>query len=195
MITLSFVLALSASPAFDAAKSKATEIESLKKTVSALAGVCDVGDQLERADCKRTMKTKAAKIRKAGDVYLYLGRVEDGLRFEGERGGKVRVLWTPIVDAGDGLAITLDKPSRQTRSGNIVVRTRPFDLKLPADVFPNELQRGVRTGNVNVEVVGAFGPTWSIGRGSRKVQGVRFELKALRLSKARSGQELGVWLP
>ena len=72
---------------FDTLREGATEVESLRRTVTTLVGLCDVGDPNEQRDCKRGLAKKAKTLRQQGDVYLYLGPQERGLRFEWRDGG------------------------------------------------------------------------------------------------------------
>ena len=188
---LAITLSLTFSAAdFEAAKEGANEVESTKEVVTTLVGLCDVGDQIERAMCRKGLMTKAKKLRKQ-QHYLYLGPQERGLRFEGARGSKTRLLWTPIVDAGNGLAITLVKPKRLSKHGNVIVPQKPMDITLASGILDSEVMRAVRTGSVNVEMVGSFGKVWKVGKGKRRVQGVVFKPKSVRFSHARTGKALG----
>jgi hypothetical protein len=175
---------------FDAAKEKAVEVESLKTAVTTLVGLCEVGDQFERAQCRQGLATKAKEMRKSSH-YLYLGPQDRGLMFEGERRGKTRLVWSPVVDAGNGLAITLVRPKRLSKHGNVVVPQKPIDITLEPGVLDSEVKRFVRTGQVTIEVVGSFGKTWKVGKGKKRVQGVVFKPKSIRFAHARTGKTLG----
>jgi len=184
---LLIVSLLSFSGDFDADKKSALPIESLRKTVTTVIGVCDAGDGFERQECKKALKQKRAKYTDAKSLYLYLGAQERGLRSDGIRKGKTRLLWTPVIDVGDGVAITLARPKRVTKSGSIVVPTEVIDLSLEGAMTHSKVNRLLRTGQMGVEMVGTFGKTWEM-RGQR---GVVFIPKSIRFTHARSGESVG----
>lgn len=182
------LLLLLAPPSFDALKKKAGTLESLPKTVTALVGRCEDGDAFENQECEQNMKAQ----RKALDgkrVYLFLGPPEiDKLRFEGERGSKMRLLWTPIHDAGNGLALTMGTPRRLSAKGNIIIPTKVIDAVPAPGVLTSEVQRLVRIGQLNVEVVGRFHKPWTLSGKGKRIDGVAFDLEAIRFSHARTGK-------
>lgn len=181
------VLAL-APPSFDAMKQKAVAVDSLPKALTALVGRCDDGDPIENAECRDNLKTQR-KALQGKRVYLFLGAPEVGkLRLEGERGAKMRLLWTPIHDAGNGLALTVGAPSRVNARGNLVIATKVIDAVPAPGVLSSEVQRLLRIGQLNVEVVGRFGKPWRLSHKGQPVEGVAFEVDAIRFSHARTGK-------
>ena len=54
----------------------------------------------------------------------------------------------------------------------------------------SDVDRAVRLGMVNIELVGSFGKPWTLQQGDKVVRGVEFEAKAIRVSNARTGKVL-----
>lgn len=190
VLAVPFLLALQA-PDFEALKKSAETVESVPRAISVVVGNCDTDDIGERIDCQENVK-KQKKELMGKRLYLYLGAVEASqLKYEGERGGKVRVVWTaPIYDAGRGLALTVGKPQKVSASGNLVIRPALLDGKLGDGILDSELPRLVRTGQVAVELVGKFKSPWALSGKGRKFQGAEFDPEAVRLSHARTGKTL-----
>lgn len=182
-IVLSLLMLTSASH-FDGMKNRAEEVQSLRKTVTTILGVCDAGDVFEKQECKQTLKARRAKFVTGKSFYLYMGAQEQGLASDGVRKGKSRLLWTPVLDVGDGVAITIAKPKRISKRGGVVVPTKVLDVSLENDFTHDKVNRLIRTGQLSVELVGTFGRTWKM----RRQQGVIFQPKGIRFSHARTGE-------
>lgn len=201
VLALALPLALAAAPsgtpstpeAFDALKAKSKEVDSLAKALAAIVGDCgDVEDFGNKIDCRENMK-KAKKEWRGKRVYVYLGAAERGaMKFEGERGDGVRVIWFPIYDAGRNLALTVGKPTKVNSRGNLTIRPTLIDGKLPSSVFTKDMARLIRTQNVAIEVIGTFGRPWKKSGKGRTYKGVEFNLEAVRLIHARNGKTLVV---
>ena len=191
MITAVVVsLAFAASP-FDDLKKPAAPVERLPSTVAALVGVCPDGldvDELE--ECKKNLSTAATKW-KEKKIYINLGAVEPNfLTFESKVGDTVRFVWAPLVDLGNGLALTVGKPDKLSPAGNVVVSRRPFEGPGDIEMFDTDLARAAKTGTVGVEVVGVFGKPWQLNGKDKTVRGVSLELSALRFYHTRTGKVL-----
>ncbi len=106
------------------------------------------------------------------------------------RGAKARMLWAPLVDARTGMAVTVGKPRGLGKVGPKVKRI-PLNVSLEEGISESDISRAARLGQVAVEVVGRFGPAWSVGRGDRRVRGVSFKPKMVRFLHSRSGKVLG----
>lgn len=182
---------LAAAPAFDDAKAKATPVESLKKTVSALVGDCSGADFETAIECQENLQAEAKKLRK-GTYSVYFGPGNESLvRYEGLKGGKPRLILTPMFDAGGGHALTVGKPTRLDKgSGTPVVKVLVLDGEFADGVMESDLNRALRLGMVGVEMVGRFDASWSLNAKDKVVQGVTFKPTAIRFTNARSGKAI-----
>lgn len=174
---------------FDALKSEAKTIKSLRRAVTALVGDCDLYD-VGGAECEQRLNAAKKRLRN-GNHYLYLGAPEpDLLRFHKMRGAKARLLWAPLIDARTGMAITVGKPRGLGKVGP-KVKLIPLDVTLEDGILESDISRAARIGQIAVEVVGRFGPAWSVGRGGKRVRGVSFKPKMVRFIHSRNGKVFG----
>lgn len=195
MLTSALVLSvLVATSPFDDSKKDAFVVERLPSAVASLVGVCPDGlmvDELEA--CQKNIKA-GSKDFKNKRVYINLGGgLEQYLAFGGSTGSTAKFIWTPIVDLGNGLAMTIEKPQKLGASGNVVVARRPFEGESNPDMMDSDLQRAIKTGQVGVEVIGRFGHGWELSGKSNTVRGVIFELEAARFYHTRTGKVLVAW--
>ncbi len=192
MITAAVVvsLAVAASP-FDDLKKSATPVERLSSTVAALVGVCPDGlviDELE--ECKKNLSTAATRF-KDKKVYINLGAIEPTfLSFESKTGDQVKFVWAPLVDLGNGLALTAGKPDKLSDKGNVVVGRKPFEGQGDPEMFDTDLARAAKTGQVGVEVIGGFGKAWQLNGKDKQVRGMPLDLSAVRFYHTRTGKVL-----
>ncbi len=189
-VVVAIALAAAAAP-FDDIKKTAQPVERLPSTVAALVGVCPDGlmvDELE--ECKKNLST-AAKTYAGKKIYINLGIIEPSfLTFESRDLDTAKLVWAPLLDLGNGLAITVGKPDKLSDKGNIVVARRPFSGATDPELSDSDLQRAVKTGQVGVEVVGTFGKPWQLNGKDKIVRGVPLELTALRFYHTRTGKVL-----
>jgi hypothetical protein len=187
---LAISLFLVAAPTFDDVKKGSVPVERLASTVAAMVGICPDGlfaDEL--AECQQNVG-KAAKGYAGKSVTIYLGTgLEQLLSFGGKQGDQAKMVWAPIIDLGNGLAVTLEKPQKLSAAGNVVVAKKPFSGASDPNLEASDLERAVKTGQVGVEVVGTFGKVWEL-KGKEVVRGVIFEWKAIRFVHTRTGKTL-----
>lgn len=188
--SLSLSLSARATP-FDDLKKNAQTVERLPSTVAALVGVCPDGlmvDELE--ECKKNLST-AAKTWSGKKIYINLGVIEPTfLTFESRGLDTAKFVWAPLLDLGNGLAVTVGKPDKLSERGNVVVGRKPFEGATDPEMLESDLQRAVKTGQVGVEVVGAFGKPWQLNGKDKIVRGVSLELTAVRFFHTRTGKVL-----
>ncbi|MCP4499404.1 MAG: hypothetical protein GY822_05490 [Deltaproteobacteria bacterium] len=185
---LVLLVAFSSAAPFDDAKAKARQVKSLKLALKALAEPCDLYDVGGR-ECQERQKAVQKKLRKKHH-YLYLGITEQGLQIESKKGSKIGLSWTPFVDGGGNVALTIGKPLKLSKSGGPVMRLKKLNATLADGVFDSDLERAVRLGQVAVEVVGTFGKVWEKSYKGKPVRGVMFKPTHLRLSNSRNGKPL-----
>ena len=138
--------------------------------------------------CQENVKKQRAEL-KGKRFYIDLGAGHQQLlEFEGLRGKKARFLWVPMYDPGEGMPITVGRPSKLTSEGWPILKKKVLDGTVPAGVMSGDLKRLAMLGQVNIELVGTFGPGWQINRRGNPVRGVVFKLDAIRLSQARTGE-------
>ncbi len=189
-LTIAFLAApTSAADTFETQKNAAKTVKSLKRAVTALVGDCDLYD-VGGYECEQKLNGAKKRLR-AGAHYLYFGAPEPSfLRFHKMRGGKARLLWAPLIDARTGMAVTVGKPRGMGKVGR-KVKIIPVDVELADGIMESDIKRAARLGQIAVEVVGTFGPAWSVGRGDDKVRGVAFRPTMVRFSHSRSGKVFG----
>lgn len=184
------LIVVAATSPFEAAKKDAVVVERASSAMAVIVGDCDKGDAIDQQECRNNLK-EAAKKWQGKKVLLNLGAGhEKFLKFEGPRGDKVRFVWAPLVDVGEGLAFTVGKPTKLSAQGNVVVGQKPIDAVLADGVLDSDVGRAAQLGQIVVEVVGTFGQPWRLGGGEKAAQGVAFELKAVRFTHARTGKTL-----
>lgn len=189
-VLASVALATAASP-FDDAKKSATVVDRPPSTIAALVGVCPDGlviDEFE--ECKKNLST-AAKTWSGKKIYINLGAIEPQfMSFEKKVGDNARFVWAPLLDLGNGLALTVGKPDKLSDKGNVVVGRRPFEGPSDPELMESDLERASKTGQIGVEVVGSFGKAWQLNGKGKTVRGVGLELSAVRFYHTRTGKIL-----
>ncbi len=100
---------------------------------------------------------------------------------------------TPFFEA-DGRALTNGSPKSQDEEGRPRLPIMAIWAKLPEHTTPMDLERLFRTQNVKVQLV--FKPlgVWKLPRKDKKgtIEGVKAKFVGVRLSDARSGDEIAV---
>jgi hypothetical protein len=192
MLHIAVALALfSAATPYDDVRAKAASVERLSSTVAALVGVCPDGlmvDELE--ECKKNLGT-AAKQWAGKTVVVNVGAVDPQfMSFASRDAETAKLVWAPLLDLGNELALTLGRPEKLSASGTIVVARRPFVGASDPMLMDSDLQRAANTGNVMVEMVGTFGKPWQLQGGGKIVRGLSFEPTAIRFLHARTGKVL-----
>ncbi len=183
-------LTTAAPPSFEAAKKAALFVDRPVSAVAVIVGDCDKGDAVDQQECRNNLK-EAAKKWQGKTVALNLGAGhEKFLKFEGPRGEKVRFVWAPLVDVGEGLALTVGKPQKLSAQGTVVVAQKPMDAVLAEGIVDSDVARAAQLGQIVIEIVGKFGQPWRLGGGEKVAQGVSFELAAVRFTHARTGKTL-----
>lgn len=190
-LALAALVATAPPSSFDDAKKKATPVPRLASTIAAIVGVCPDGlfaDEL--AECQQNVG-KAAKSFAGKEVYLNLGGgLEQFLSFESKTGDRATLVWAPIIDLGNGLAMTLGKPQKLNDSGGVVVARQPFEGFSDPELLDSDLQRSIKTGQVGIEVIGTFGKPWELKNKDTMVRGVAFDARAIRFFHTRTGKVL-----
>jgi hypothetical protein len=178
-------------PSFEVQRSNAVVVERLASTVASLVGVCPDGLMVdELAECQANLGT-AGKALKGKKVVVALGGgQEQFLTFHAKSGDRATVLWAPLVDLGNGLALTLTKPQKLAANGSVVVARQPFEGHSDAAIDADDLERAIQTGQVAIELVGTFGPAWQLVGQGQPVRGVTFAPSAIRFVHTRSGKVL-----
>jgi hypothetical protein len=191
----SVVVALSlwsAATPYEDLRARAVAVDRLPSTVAALVGVCPDGlmvDELE--ECRKNLGT-AARAWAGRSVVVALGAVEPPfIAFAGRAGDDVKLVWTPLVDLGNALALTVGRPEKLSAQGAIVVARRPY-VGRPTDstLLDSDIERAARAGNIAVELVGTFGKPWQLQGAGKTVRGIAFVPTAIRFLHVRTGKVL-----
>jgi hypothetical protein len=183
---LSFASALS----YVELREGAVAVERPSSAIALLIGACDKGDFVDQTQCQENTKGDRKKI-EGKRVVLNLGAGhENMLDFAQLNGDVARFVWTPLYDAGNGLAITVGKPTKVSPQGTIVMNRRPFDGKVADDVTDSDLKRAAKLGQVGIEIVGTFGKPWTLQHGDKTLRGISFEIEGVRFYHSRTGKTL-----
>lgn len=170
---------------FEALRREAEPIDSLPGFVERYVGVCK--DPLERAACKENVQA----TRRAIDGKLYATaiseRVRSILKVETRRGGGVRFLLTPFIDA-DGMALTHGEP-RLDGQGRPAIGFVIIDA--PAGVDVAVLEAALRTGRLELEILFRPAGAWKLKRRGEAgdYEGLKARFAAIRLVDGRTGTE------
>lgn len=175
---------------FATLKDKAQQLDRPGAAIGAIVGLCEEEDPLLQMECQKNVKTERAKY-KGGRYYIDLGaNHQDLLMFEGMHGKKARLLWVPMYDPGDGQPLTAVRPKRVTKDGWPILQKKVLDGVLPAEVHASDLRRLSRLGQLNIEIVGSFGAPWALKNKGKIIRGVVFKIVAIRISQARTGEQV-----
>lgn len=192
LVVVAASLSLAAADPFEAVRGKATEVESAQRLLEAYAGACHATDPVEEQECAERAK-KAQVTFKGKQLYLNLGGGFERLMEPLDNGnGKAGVLLTPVIDVGAGLALTFSKPQKLSPDGTIIVSRVPVEGVLLDDTMTaSDLKRLIKTGQVNLEIVGTVKGSWELKKkGGDPVKGVEMNVTAIRLSHRRTGKPL-----
>jgi hypothetical protein len=182
----------STAPSFADVKAKATHVDRLAPAAQGFIGRCpDMLTVDELALCQKNLADKkAGKAGAALHVVLGTGGDVGQLTFEKMTDKGARFVWAPLLDLGNGLAVTVGNPLRLDGNGHVMVQSRPFEGAPDAELLDSDLLRAAQTQQVAVEAVLVLKKPWELGVGAKRVTGVAVELKALRFFHARTGKTL-----
>ncbi len=197
---LAFVLvgiapsARSADDAWAKVRDKATPLEGLSAFLERYVGAC--ADPFSRAEC--LSNAKRAREEMEGKLYYLIldDRAASMIRpaaFD-IRESQYRLDLTPYFEAG-GRALTDGVPRSQDDQGRPRMPLTPIWAKLPLGSTPMDLERLFRTGNVKVHLVFKPFGVWKMARKDNKkesIEGVKAKFVAVRLTDARSGDEIAL---
>ncbi len=173
---------------FDALRRGAQPLEDLAPFLERYLGRC--ADGVPDSDCER----KARELRRKLQGHVFAVSVAEQtleiVKVERARGG-YRFLVTPFIDGG-GIALTHGQPRRQDAAGRPLIGLLAMEGALPAGMDETDLERALRLGRLELQVVFRPEGTWRLkrGRGARSYEGVRSRFLGLRLVESRTGAEI-----
>ena len=177
-----------ASGSFEAVRGGAQRLESLGPFLERYIGSCK--DDYTRPDCEHNLR----ELRRGLDKGTYSASVAeqtlDIVRLERTAHG-YRFFLTPFIDGG-GLALTHGQPRRQDAAGRPLINFVILEGALPDGMDDLALERALRTGRVELEVVFRPEGTWKLKRKGEPgfYEGVKARFLAVRLVESRSGAEI-----
>lgn len=176
--------------AFEKAKSGAAPTDGLSTFLRKFVGGCndESGPQCKKAAEEYRRQNKGKRL------YLSLDDATSVLAI-GRRGeeGEVTFNVTPFFSGGE-LALTGGAPGRTDAAGNPVMPLLRVQGEAP-DGDVDRLARMLSAHQLKMEVVFSPEGTWSLARKSGgPIQGVKARLLALRISLARTGETVAVWM-
>ncbi|MBS2027472.1 MAG: hypothetical protein JST54_06150 [Deltaproteobacteria bacterium] len=187
-----------AGKSFAALRDKAQPLESLSSFLSSFVGDCG-SDPIDGAECKK--KVDAYRKDSLGkSYYVILG--DEAQRLIEQKGfspqtHEMEFALTPFFESA-GQALTHGQPTKLDSEGRPIIPLIRMQSTLPDNVTPMDVDRVFRTGNVRMQIV--FKPLglWKLPRHDKKgafVEGVKGQLLGVRLSEARTGTDIAVWIP
>lgn len=183
-----------APPAFARLRDQAQSIDSLGSFLERFVGSCAGADPKAacEANARRTRAELATKL-----YYVVLDGSAVRMLKPGAYDPKTRQLtfeMTPFFE-GSGLALTNGAPMGNDSEGRPRIAIEPLYATLPPDSLPMDMQRLVRTQGLEIHII--FKPlgVWALpDKVGGKNQGVRAKFLAVRLTNARSGDEVALRL-
>lgn len=191
---LMFFLFSLASPAladerYAALKSRASQLESLGPFLERYIGSCK-GEGYIRVDCEQNVRSVRREL--TGRVFTasIAEQTLDIVRPERTRNG-FRFLVTPFIDGG-GLALTNGQPRRQDALGRPIIDFLILEGSLPSGMDEMALDRALRTGRLEMEVIFRPEGTWKMKRKGEPgfYEGVKARFLGVRITESRTGTEI-----
>jgi hypothetical protein len=175
-------------------RDKARPVESLSQFLSSFVGDCESEILTGSKECQ----SKVDAFRKeslSNAYYVILG--EDATKMVQVKGfnpqtHEFEFALTPLFDAA-GYALTHGQPTHTDAEGNAVLPLMKMVGKLSDETTPMDVDRLFKTGQVRLQVVFRPMGIWRLPRKDKKgafFEGVKSQFLAVRLSDARSGNEL-----
>ncbi|MGI5865265.1 MAG: DUF6066 family protein [Myxococcales bacterium] len=175
---------------FSRLQQRAEAVDNLASFLDRYVGRCPPSP--DAAECKQRAKRFRAET--TGKLfYVRLGADATRLLQPGghdEAAGEFTFNLTPFFNAG-GLGLTEGKPLGLDKQGRPRIGLIPLVAPMPADALPMDMERLVRTQNIRIELV--FKPlgAWSL-KAKETLEGVRAKLVAIRLTNARTGEQIAL---
>jgi len=181
-----------APPEFVKLRDQARPVESLSAFLDHFVGNCGA-DVFERSTCEaNSRRTRAEMTGKLFHLILDDGRTLQAGSFDPSTRDFV-VNMTPFLESG-GLALTDGAPTETDREGHPRIRFLPLHAFLPETWTKMDMDRQLRTQNIRIHIV--FKPLglWSLpGKGKDRLEGVKAKFLAVRLTDARTGDDLALY--
>ncbi len=177
--------------AFVNLRDKAQPLESLAAFLGRYVGACS--DLLEKVECENKAKKARAELTNKL-FYVILDESSSRMLKAGAYNPNTREFTfelTPFFESA-GLGLTDGAPKGQDANGNPRIQIVPVVAKLPYEAMPMDYERLIRTQNLKVHLI--FKPLglWSMQGKGGKLEGVRSKFLAVRLTNARSGEDVAL---
>lgn len=176
---------------FAKVRDQSQAVESLGAFLERYVGTCT--DLVEKGTCEANAKRARAEM--TGKLfYAILGSEATRMLKPGPYNPGTReftIEMTPFFQA-NGLALTDGQPEGQDPQGRPRIRNQPIVATLPPDWMPMDMERLLRTQNLKIHLV--FKPIglWTLGKGDKKVDGVKAKFVGVRLTEARTGDDIAL---
>lgn len=149
----------------------------------------------EARECKRNAEAYRKQVN-GKRQYTVVSEEAAQLQVADVRGDSFTFNLTPFFPASNS-AITLGAPSRSDANGNPVMPFLAIEGKSPEAMSPQMIGRMAGARGLRVEVIFVPQGTWTLPakKGAKAATGVKTRFEAVRITVARSGEELGIWVP
>lgn len=172
-----------------ALRSRANQLDSLGPFLERYIGSCK-GEGYIRADCEQNVRTARKEL--TGRVFTasIAEQTLDIVRPERTRNG-FRFFITPFIDGG-GLALTNGAPRRQDSLGRPIIDFLVVEGALPSGMDEMDLDRALRTGRLEMEVIFRPEGTWKLKRKGEAgfYEGVKARFLGVKITESRTGAEI-----
>lgn len=147
----------------------------------------------EAQECKRNAEAFRKQVN-GKKQYTVVSEESAQLQVADVRGDSFTFNLTPFFGASNS-AITLGAPSRSDANGNPVMPFLAIDGKSPDAMSPQMIGRMAGARGLRVEVIFVPQGTWTLPgkKGAKAAIGVKTKFEAVRITVARTGEELGTW--
>jgi len=187
-LLLSPSLALAAG-SFQSVRGGAQRLDSLGPFLERYIGSCK--DPFNRTECEHNIRDLRRELDR-GTFCASVGEqtLDSIVRSERTQRG-YRFILTPFIDGG-GLALTHGQPRKQDAAGHPLINFVILEGALPEGMDDMALERALRTGRLELEIVFRPEGTWKLKRKGEPgfYEGVKARFLAVRLVETRSGAEI-----
>jgi hypothetical protein len=175
---------------FARAKAAAVVPEHLNQVVASIVGACPDGlmaDELEA--CQKNLAA-AKDVVQGKTTWVQLASASPIVLEKRSADGHIRLAYSPLVDVGNGFAITVGAPLKASPAGTVVVATKPVEGTSDKDLQGSDIERAIRTQQVGIEAVVKFKNKWQLNSAKGPLRGVAVEVVAIRFFHTRTNQTI-----
>lgn len=194
VLCITFMARAEAPAAFVKLRDRSQPVESLTAFLERFVGSCS---SLTESSATCMANARKARAELSGRLfYLILDTNSAQMLTAGPYNPatrQIRLDLTPFFEAG-GLALTDGEPTGQDTHGQPRIQRMPLMVTLPDDWMPMDMERLLRSQNIRIHLVFKALGIWNMPNksGGNKMEGVKAKFLAVRLTNARTGDEIAL---